>query len=410
MTRPAARVLAFATSLAWAAMTVSPDSAAAVEVEVKGGLAVSSDDGAHRFGVGGRIQQDWAFIGETSDFPDSLGAPDGTEFRRARLHVEGRLYRVVFFKSQWDFAGGKVIPKDVFMGVSGVPGVQNLRFGKQYEPFNLNELTSSNHLVFIERSPIVGFAPSRRPGIQAYGGFGDGAGTWGAGVFRDDGTAGDVGTSTGDGEYAETARVTFLPYRAEDGRTLVHLGAAASHRVPPGHMRSYAFRPSVHLAKSLVATGSFAVDRVVLLGGEAAVVAGPFSVQGEVMSASHEGPSSDAPDPTFFGGYALASVFLTGEHRAYSTASGTFGRIKPRRNLGDGEGAAGAVELAARVTRVDLDDASAGIEGGVLTDVAVGGNWYLNPNAKLAVNVVRATVDGVDGAVYAGVVRFHVDF
>ena len=69
-----------------------------------------------------------------------------------------------------------------------------------------------------------------------------------------------------------------------------------------------------------------------------------------------------------------------------------------------------AFELAARVTRVDLDDSGEGVDGGSMTDVTVGANWYLNPNSRVMVNLVRAAIDEVDGAVYAAVTRFAVDF
>lgn len=384
-----------------------PRAGAAVSIE--DGFEVTSDDGRTSLGLGGRIQQDWAFIQETSDLPDTLRSPDGTELRRARLHVEGDLYGTVFFKSQWELAGGSVEPLDVYMGVRDVPGLQNVRVGKQYEPFGLNELTSSNHLVFAERAVTAKLAPSRKPGIQTYGRYAGGRGTWAVGLFRDDSAEDDTGKSTGDGEYAETARVTALPVSSENGRTLVHLGVAASHRVPPGHVTGYSFGPEAHLAASLIAVEDLPVNGVLLVGAEAAVVAGPLSVQGEWTLADHDG-RGDAPSPAFQSFYGFASVFLTGEHRTYKTSSATFGRVKPRRNLGDGQGAFGALEVAARVSRVDLDDPAEDVAGGALTNVTVGMNWYLNPNAKVVVNLVRAAADDVDGAVYALVTRFHVDF
>jgi phosphate-selective porin OprO/OprP len=148
---------------------------------------------------------------------------------------------------------------------------------------------------------------------------------------------------------------------------------------------------------------------VVLVGAEAALVLGALSLQGEWAEAGHDGPAG-LPDPTFRSFYGFASVFLTGEHRTYRSSTGTFGRVAPRRSLGDGEGAYGALELAARVSRAALDDPREGREAGALTDVTLGVNWHLNPNARVVANVARAAVDDVDGAVYAVVTRFHVDF
>ena len=112
-------------------------------------------------------------------------------------------------------------------------------------------------------------------------------------------------------------------------------------------------------------------------------------------------------DPQFNGFYAFASYFLTGEHRPYSTSSGTFAGIKPKQNFLDGKGGLGAWEIAARYSQLDLNDE--GIDGGKLGDFTFGLNWYLNPNYRVTFNYVFADLKDVGDTHILGM-RFQVAF
>lgn len=399
-------------SLAWG----EPSSATDLSVKWKDGLRIESAEKDFTCQIGGRIQTDWAFFHDDEDVPTGFWSSDGTEFRRARLFASGTVYRDVFYKAEWDFAGGEVVPKDVFIGLQGVPVVGNIRIGNQKEPFSLDEITSDSYIAFIERGLPGAFVPSRNPGFLFFNDVAHQRVTWSAGFFRDDNQVDeddpdDVGESTGDGEYAQTFRVTGLPLDCDDGRSLIHLGAAMSHRTPPGEMRSYSFRPESHLASRLLSTGGFPVDDVFLLGGEAAAVVGPLSLQGEIVSASHDGPAGEG-DPSFASFYVFGSYFVTGENRAYDRRTGTFSRVAPRRNFGPSAGGSGAVELVARLSRADLDDEDADAEYGTLTDVTLGANWYLNPMTRVSANYVHGHADRPDfeGNVHVFQTRFQIDF
>jgi phosphate-selective porin OprO/OprP len=120
-------------------------------------------------------------------------------------------------------------------------------------------------------------------------------------------------------------------------------------------------------------------------------VYGPFSLQGEYMYSDVDSAWTFG-DLDFDGWYAYASWILTGEHRPYSTDSGTFGKIKPKNPWNLEKGHWGAWELAARYSTLDLNSGWA-IRGGEETNITVGLNWYLNTNTRIMFNYVLADID-----------------
>lgn len=367
----------------------------------KDGINFATQDGKFKVKAGGRIQNDWLWISEDNGIKASIGEQeDGVEFRRARLYFSGLIYDNVEFKSQFDFAGGDVAFKDVYLGLTDLP-FGKIRAGHFKEPFSLEELTSSKYTTFLERALPNAFAPSRNTGVMLHGtalAASDPRMTWAVGAFRDT----DDGDIRNSGGYNFTGRLTWLPWYDNDGASLVHLGAAYSHRSPNDKTARFRSRPEAHLTDRFVDTGSFTSDRVDLVGLEAAWVSGPLSLQGEYVYANADIASS----ASFSGYYAQASYFLTGEHRRYKPSEGAFSRVKPKKNYSFGSGL-GAWEVAVRYSSLDLNDS--GITGGTLNDVTAGLNWYLNPNMKVMWNYVHADAGSV-GTADMAMMRFQIDF
>jgi phosphate-selective porin OprO/OprP len=353
---------------------------------------------------GGRIQTDWTWIEGDDPLNARFGdLEDGTEFRRARLFVSGTLYQHVIFKTQYDFAGGDADFKDVYIGLNAIPVVGRLQIGHFKEPFSLEELTSSKYITFLERSLTSAFVPSRNSGIGFHNTFADNRATFSAGLFRN---TDDFGKSTGEDDRHFTARLTAVPWQDAEKGHLVHIGAAFSRRIPDDNKVSYSQRPSAHLAPKFVATGDIAADAISLVGGEFAAVIGPVPVQAEYIRAILD--AEEMSDPNFDAFYVQAGVFLTGEQRKYDAAEGAFGRTKPQSNFfTDAETGTGAWEIAARFSRIDLDDGP--INGGTMEDVTLALNWYLNPYTRVMLNYVHATLMGVGNA-DAFLARVQVDF
>ncbi len=369
----------------------------------KNGLNFGSDDKAFKFKLGGRIMSDFAFMTEDDPIKPLVG--DGkdvtSEFRRARFYLSGTIYDKIIFKAQYDFAGGDADVKDLYIGMQKLPGVGTLKIGHFKEPFGLEELTSSKYITFMERSLPAVFTPGRNTGIGVFKEEFEGRLTWALGAFLDANDYGDEGGQ--EDSVSVTGRITALPW-FEGKEKLLHLGLAYSWRDATDKDLRFRERPESHLtANRFVDTGTFAADSEHRLGIEAALVCGPFSLQGEYMFSDVDGLAG-GPEPSFDGYYGYASYFITGEHRSYK--KGAFSRVKPKSNFLD-EGGAGAWEIAARYSSLDLTDE--GIAGGELDDITVGLNWYLNPNVRVMWNYVNADLDDVgDADIFQ--MRFQIDF
>lgn len=391
--------------LALAALMIMPTLGAAASPELalswKDGFRVSSSNGDFSLKIGGRIVADTVSWDTDSAVETAVGEQTGaSEFRRTRFYMAGTIYGNVIFKAQYDFAGGDADFKDMYLGLKNIPRLGTVKVGHFKEPFSLEELTSSKYITFMERSLSSVFAPSRNTGLGFHSTAFDDHLTLAAGVFHDSDGFGD---SNGD-KLNFSARVTGTPIK-EDG-SLLHLGLSWTSRDPEDNLLRLRQRPEVHLADRFVDTGSVAAEGMDVLGLEAAAVLGPLSLQGEYMAASLDIPGGS--DADLSGWYAYASWFVTGESRAYKAGNGVFSRVRPANNF-TADGGKGALELAVRLSSLDLNDAEAGIGGGKLDDLTLGVNWYLNPSTRVMLNWVNAEIGGL-GEANALQARFQVDF
>jgi phosphate-selective porin OprO/OprP len=106
------------------------------------------------------------------------------------------------------------------------------------------------------------------------------------------------------------------------------------------------------------------------------------------------------------GGYLQISWFITGEHRAYHPARGTFVQVSVPGNVFRGDGP-GAWQLAARWSTLDLDDGS--VAGGRLEDITVGLNWHLNTHCRMMLDGIHSRIAGTGRALIA-TLRIQIDY
>ncbi len=372
------------------------------------GFILKSTDGNFDLKFGGRVQTDFAFFQYDSELDELFdGLKNGAEFRRARFFNQGTVYGKVNYKIQVDFTSGSAVFKDVYIGLKGLPGVGNLRVGHFKEPMRLEVLTSSKYITFMERAPGVSFTPERNLGLMVFNHSANKKWTWALGFFRRSDKQGN--DKVANEEFNVTGRVSGLLLHHPDQKQLLHVGAAASYRKPDDQTYAISVRPNSHLAPKFLNTHTIeGTDHLILLAAEAAFVHGPFSLQGEFINSTVNARNEETgslEDSNLSSFYVYASYFLTGESRKYSTSSGVFSRVSPKKNFGQ-EGS-GAWEVALRYAKTDLNDKF--IRGGELSEITVGLNWYLNPVARIMFNYSLADLAEVGKASILGT-RFQIDF
>lgn len=333
----------------------------------------------------GRIQYDIGYVSGRDRLMDP-GLGWSNELRRGRIGVRGAIPGGFEYKIELDFADNDVTLTDAL--ISYETGNVTITAG-QHNPFqSLEELTSSRFTSFIERAAFTdAFGFERRVGLSVN--WADGDLRWDGGVFTSN--IDDLGNDEQD-SYSFDTRAVYSP---EVGGAQLHLGGSLHWRdlqSQPGNR--YRQRPLVHSTDTrLIATPTLPVTEETSYGLEAAVIRGPFHAAAEVHWLEAELFGMD--DPTFFGGYVEAGLFLTpGDTRGYS--GGRFNRTRPARTVD--EGGIGAVQLNVRYDHLDLNDAN--VVGGRQQLVGASVIWTPIDHARLSLSYGHIAYD--DAAVPAG--------
>jgi phosphate-selective porin OprO/OprP len=409
-----------------------PDDPKAMSGKWNNQLEFSSKDKNFKIHVGGRTQLDAVFFEHSpAGFAGAggVGDQDAVDFRRARLRVDGTMYKYYDFACEYDFANtvndnvglqgasdasGNVInvpaPTDLWIRTREVPILGNVQIGNMKAPIGLEHVASSRFLDFMERSYNQdifwgAFNNGFQPGITAYDNYADENGYWAIGVFKN--TTNAFAFNTGDGEYDLTGRITRLLMYEDKGRYLLHVGLGGSHRDTNDNRTRFRARGALRngpgaLNPIFADTGTFFAESQSLISPEFALVWGPWLLQAEYTGCWVPDAFGNAPPVNgvnqgtvfFQGWYAEALCFLTGEHREYERKEARFGRVIPHENgylirqpCNGPIWRTGAWQVGARYEKADLSDE--GIRGGTTQDVTLGLNWFINPNMKYQFNYVR---------------------
>jgi phosphate-selective porin OprO/OprP len=428
------------------------------------GFVAESADKSFRIHLGGRMEFDNSWFNQDDNIligpsPDQRML-DGTLFRRARLRADGRLWELVDFACEVNFANiqdvsnvdndlvqiGSVGLTDFFVTFREFPWLGNLRVGHLQAPISLERYTGSNAWYYMERSSMFDafYNPNDyQNGVVAFDSFLDdrltlaGSATW---IGKADVQSFGFGARE-EGAYAVGGRITALPIYEGDGQTLLHVGAGYFHQALVDDRFSVASRPLLRSGAgstqtpNLVFTGTFfSPNGADLFNVEAAWVRGPFSLSGEYalthVNDVFEQPDLTGPrgDVTYQALYVEGGLFVTpGDQRRYDKTTGTWARTNPIENAyclrqcGEKLHSHGAVQLLARYTFLDLVDgspvltpASGGARAGQQHDLTLGLNWYLNSQMWVMVNYVATHLDsvepGADGDIHGIGCRLHLDF
>jgi phosphate-selective porin OprO/OprP len=404
---------------------------------------------------------------------------DGYNLRRARIGVVGKFMGDWNYNLTYDFGGssdgfGGLAPGSLpgggtsgvemawlsYTGLSKWTGLTGFAIegGVEDTPYTLEEATSSNDIMFMERASSQQIAANiaagdfrSAAGLRGYndwiwaGAYATGpttgtthsdttaftglvptvpAGCTGAVLPLKCSAATTVGVTTAGAseQYGSFARLTFQPLSGQGYS--VHIGGdvewllsppvgPATLGAPGKRTLTLSDRPELRIdPTAILTTGAIAnVSHAEVYSVEAAAGWGPLFFQGEYFwyVINREVPGNVAPAPAssslnFNGGYAEASWTITGESRPYIPATGAYGRITPKNPVNPGGTGWGAWEIAGRYSVVNLNDQVGqpfGIAGGQQSIFTAGLNWYVNNNIMFKLNYLHGSIDKTAFAINA---------
>jgi phosphate-selective porin OprO/OprP len=398
---------------------------------------ICTADGQNCVAITGRMH----FDGGGYDYHPNTAATipqrldNGVNARRARIGVIGKFMNDWNFGLIYDFGGtsdGFASTASVggaavgFLPGGALSGLENaylsytglkpfggnlaIEGGVMDVPYTLDEATSSNDILFMERSSAQVIAVN-----MAAGDFRSTLGTrwyndtfW-AGAYVTGPTTGAIHSASSINppgtteQYGVAARAAGQIVSGKDYS--LHLGADAQFLIQPPHnliantqTLTFSDRPELRIdPTTLISTGAMAgVSGAQIYSAEAAGTYGPLIVQGEYFWYNVD-RTAFAPlsSVNFNGGYVHAGFVLTGETHKYNPGSASYGGVVPNNPFSLAGGGWGAWEIAARASTIDLNDQLAtanGVAGGRQTVYTAALNWYVNRNVRFMFNYLHGDV------------------
>lgn len=338
------------------------------------------------------------------------------QLRRARFKAQGDCILIfpVSYKIELGYIPHKFNLNEAWLSSEHLDYIGYLKFGVYGPPMGLDMITSSRDLTFMEPATVLqALAPANEAGIQIGQPVLDRRATWALGIFGGGLMSTEYGNASSD--YGNLiGRLTYLPIEHNNPNNpaenqYLHAGLSANIQYSASGVVRYRSRPESYLAEHVIDTGNIDSSASGALGAELAYVKGPFSLQGEFLDSLVRENNGDGLN--FYGFYALASWYLTGESRPYDRDAGAFKRLVPRHNFDFGRGGAwGAFEVAARFSYTDLT--AGDVNGGKINLLMGELNWYLHSHVRWMFNAGGGHVAGgpKDGNLVLFQTRIGVDF
>lgn len=368
------------------ASTLALDAGKGLSVKAPGGLEVK---------VRGLVQGDARF------FANGSSQNDGFLLRRVEPTIEGS-WGIASFRITPQLAGDSATINDAYIDLRFDPRA-SLRIGKAKPPFGLERLQSSASTAQVELGLPSELAPGRDIGVQLFGDVAGGAINYGVGVYNGAVDGRDGLTANPDGEFEYVGRLFWEPFKNSTGNTgTLGIGVAASVGDTVGSGNNFLPRYRTPGQEQFFGYGSnIAADgerlRKTLQGY---YYRGTFGVLGEWIESSQDvrvasGTGAGTRATLQNQAWQLSGGWvLTGEDAGYR------GVVKPSSPFVLGAEGWGALELAARYGRLEIDDAAfplfanAASSARAIRSWGLGLNWYLTQNFKLVTNYTQASFDG----------------
>ena len=383
--------------------------------EKDGAFTLESASGRNSISLTGRMHLDYRqnnldiYSTDYNDV-DSASTADAWEMRRARLGVKGKFANDFKYEIVGNLPGTATL--DVaFVDYAKFPGMQ-VRMGKFKQPFNLEELTSSNNIDFMERSYVNQMAPAKKIGAMIYGEPRDGF-TYALSTYSMNDT--ELDSSNDKANFA--GRTTLNLAQIQGNKAMVmHIGLSAfnneynlvgttSSGVPsdantratflgfrtPGRGINNTFRAQIGgeamgINDQSARSNSTSQVRSNAAGLEGAIAMNNFKLQGEVARGNFRGSyDTDKIEMNATATYLEAMWFITGEKYADAYKGGAFGSIKPINDFDLDKNKFGAWEIGLRGESYRVDD--------ILATSAAGGSSSMTYGSRLQGSASCTTAD-----------------
>jgi phosphate-selective porin OprO/OprP len=363
-------------------------------------------------------------------------AEDTSLLRRVRPTIEGKVAGKYGFRFTPEFAGGSASAVDAYVEANLNPAFK-VRAGKQKSIVGLERLQGGGDIKFIERSYVTNaILPNRDLGVTVSGDLFGNKLNYGVGIVNGVADGGNISTGTEyNGEREYTARLFATPF-IDSGSALAGLGFGIG-----GTWTDYTGERNLDFTgtssadatrnglPSYVTDGqqtffrynsaSLADGKRIRFTPQASYYSGPFGLITEYARVNQDVSlltsttsntntiiSPNTNKKLSHDAWQVAvSYLITGEDASFKA-------VKPKNDFDLDKGGWGAWELVARYSEINLDDDTfknpAGTSyTGAYADLSTsaksaksltaGVNWYLNSNAKVALNYTHTSFDGGAG-------------
>jgi phosphate-selective porin OprO and OprP len=390
-------------------------------------FGLESADGQNSIYLTGRLNFD---VGDYMDYhPSSKFASvqdlnSGVNARRARLGVTGKFEGDWTYSLIYDFGGstdegpggggvttgGLQTAEITYNGFNKGPFPLAFDIGYMDTPFTLDEATSSNDIMFVERASIQTVASNIFANdFRSAAGVRSNDDRYWAGIYA---TGPQSGATHGTGEqFGAFGRATYQVLQAPDYS--LHIGGDVGGLLKPpevGGIRTITLsdRPEDRVdPTSILSTGALGtvanpVTGAAVYGAELAGGWQNLFLQSEYYHIDVD--RAGLPTNGFDGAYVEGSWTITGEHRNYIPTTGAYSAIIPNHPFKpwDQDYGLGAFELAGRFSTIDLNDnfvsgkappvGSNAVGGGRQNVYQVGLNWYPNANMRFMLDYLHGSV------------------
>lgn len=394
----------------------------AVTAKYKDGISFETGDGNFSMAINGRVHADYrSFDYEESNTvtPAIAGSvtnqgADTFDIRRARLGTKFKWGKYYEAEVVGDFANATTL--DVgYLNIAWWKPVQ-FRMGQFKMPMNLEELTSSNNIDFMERSYVNSLAPTKEIGGMVHGSPFTGV-TYALALSN--GALKNAETDVREDGKDVIGRVTANFAEIMGNKDMVlHAGASFSKGDSPetlagGVAGRTEARGATFFTAPVTNTTNNKVERS-RAGLEGVVAYNQFKLQSEWLKLSNEFETAARDyDLDQKAWYAEGLWMITGEKYADSYKGGAFGSVKPLNDFDPTTFKGGAWEVGVRFSKLDASDYDTlGLRAGAGTDAAVttktsgfaeakaytfGIKFLPTANTRLMMNYVKTDFDDIIG-------------